>query len=167
MKKSIIILSGTPEGKNKFDEIAKKTSWIWAINPNNRLGDISKNSLFWDGEKSESFQKFLSEFRQLANKYLDFEASYVRSMVEKFLSDDDAVKVSPDGKKFEKFLLVVHGMRNDLYPLFEENYGAFQIHISSRSLNTNVESHDLCLYDDDDDFEQKVDELIGSLTKEK
>jgi hypothetical protein len=164
MQKAILLLTGSPSSKNEFDRIAKETCWVWAVNPNNRLSDISK-SLFWDGERTEEFQKFLHKFRTLVNEHLEFEEKYIKSMIEKFLADEDSVKVSPDSKTFSKFLLVIHGLSNSLYQVLKDEYGAFQIHVSSRSLNTNIESHDLCLYEDDDDFEQKVNGLIDSLSK--
>ena len=32
MKKTIIVLSGSPEAKNKFAEIVKDMAWVWSIN---------------------------------------------------------------------------------------------------------------------------------------
>jgi hypothetical protein len=172
MKKAIVILTGQAEAKNKFDLLVKNQSWVWAINAKNELSRASKNHLFWDGERTEEFHKFLGIFLELVNEYFNFEEKYIRSMVEKFLADEDEYKLlTPrDGgeqKKFDKFLLVIHGVNKELVQTLEEEYGAFQLHVTTRELNTNIENHDFTLYADDEDFQEKVENTINILTNDK
>ncbi len=166
MKKAILILSGTPSGKNEFDKIAKETCWIWHTNSRNHLGKVSKKDFFWNGERDEDYEKYLSEIFPVLNKYFNFEEKYFRDLLDnKFLPDNDEVKTDQEGKEFQNFLFVIHGLSKALVPVFEEEYGAFQIHISSRNLNSNVENHDKVLYEDDVDFKEQVEDLINTLVK--
>jgi len=165
MQKAVLILSGNPSGKNEFDRIAKETCWVWHCNSRNHLGKISK-SFFWNGERDEKYEKYISEIFPILNDYFDFEENYFKDLLNnKFLPDSDDVKTSEDGKEFRKFLFVIHGLSKSLVQVFEEEYGAFQIHISSRSLNSNVENHDVVLYEDDPDFREQVENLIDTLVK--
>jgi hypothetical protein len=170
MKKAIVILSGESGSKNKFDLLVKNQSWVWAINAKNELSRASKNHLFWDGERTEEFHKFLGIFLELVNEYFNFETKYIRLMIEKFINDTDEFKLlTPrDGgeqKKFDKFLLVIHGVNKELVQTLEEEYGAFQLHVTTRELNTNIENHDQVLYSDDENFESEVNRVIDILTK--
>jgi len=130
MKKAILILTGTPDAKNRFDTVIKKSAWVWGINPNNHLSNIAK-SLFWDGERNELFHKFLSDFRNLVNGAFAFDEKYVLSMVEKFLSDKDYKKHDKSGRDYERFILTIHGIPKSLYNRLEQDFGAFQIHLTS------------------------------------
>jgi hypothetical protein len=164
MKKAIIIASGTPEGKNKFDEIVKKSSWSWNVNFKNYLGSLSKN-FYWSGERDETYYKFIVELSDLTNRYFSSEEKYLREKIEKFNSDDSEQKIGEDGKVFTKFILIIHGVSRDLVDMLESDYGLFQLHISRRDLNTNTESHDYVLYEDDENFEEEVERVLNVLTK--
>jgi len=163
MKKAIILLSGSPSGKNKFIEEAKKSSWLWNCNSRDFLG-TKAHSLYWDGEKNEKYYDFTLEFLNLVNKYFYFEARYLKDQIEKFLSEDSESKTDKV-KKFNTFLLIVHGVSKELVSELESEYGVFQVHISQRNLNTNIELYDTVLYEDDDNFENEVNRVIRILTK--
>lgn len=167
MKKAVLVLSGLPEGKNKFNEVAKETCWIWHVNSKNHLGRVAKNEFFSDGaERDERYNKFIADLFKLVNDNFNFEEKYIRDLLEnKFLLDSDEHKTF-EGKTFENFLFVVHGLSSrDLLNELENEYGAMQIHISSRALNSNVEAHDKVLYYDDEDFAEQVNKLIEVLTR--
>lgn len=167
MNKAIIILTGIPEGKNKWDDIVKKTSWVWGVNPKNALARIAKNNLFWDGERTEQYSKFLSEFLSLVNLNFQFEEVYTRKTIEKFLKDEDEYKIDVDQTKFNNFLLVIHGTSKTLSTKLKDEFGAFQIHVTSRILNSNVEPHhDFILYEDDENFESEVERILSGLTQD-
>lgn len=166
MKKAIIVVTGTPDGKNKFNEIAKESCWIWHVNAKNHLGRIAKNELFSDGERDEKYNRFISDFFRLVNDNFNFESRYIMDLLEnKFLQDTDEIKTA-DGKSFDKFLFVIHGLSSkELLEELESEHGAIQIHISSRELNSNVETHDKIYYYDDVDFEQQIKNAIEKLVQ--
>lgn len=163
MEKAIILLSGTPDGKNKFIDIAKSASWLWNINARDFLGSKS-SSFYWSGERNEDYYKFTSEFLGLVNKYFEFEEKYLREKIERFLSDDSTEKRHGD-KSFEKFILIVHGVSKNIVQTLMSDYGVFKVHISRRDLNSNIESHDLTLYEDDENFDEEVAKVINTLAK--
>jgi len=168
MKKAILVLSGDPTGKNKFNEIIKETCWVWSVNSKNHLGRIAKNELFFEGERDEKYNKFISDFFKLVNDNFNFEEKYIKELLEnKFLQDNDEYKTDTEGKKFDRFLFIIHGLSSkELLQELESEYAAMQIHISSRELNSNVESHDKVLYHDDEDFRAQVENLIEILVKQ-
>ena len=164
MKRAIILASGLPTGKNRFDEIAKKTSWVWNINYRNYLGLLSKN-FYWQGERNEEYYKFVRELCDLTNRYFNSEEIYLREKIEKFNADDSESKLGEDGQKFYRFILIVHGVSKNLVDMLESDYGVFQLNLSRRDLNTNIESYDHIIYEDDTDFEEQVERVLNVLTK--
>ena len=103
-------------------------------------------------------------FEFCIRKYFYFEARYLKDQIEKFLSEDSESKTDKV-KKFNTFLLIVHGVSKELVSELESEYGVFQVHISQRNLNTNIELYDTVLYEDDDNFENEVNRVIRILTK--
>ena len=168
MKKAIILLSGTPQGKSKFDEITKETSWVWNTNPRNYLGALSKN-FYWSGERNEQYYKFTEELLTLTNRYFNFEEKYLKEKIEKFNSDDSLIKILREEgqleKKFDRFILIIHGITKDLVEMLESDYGVFKLHISRRDLNTNVKEQDYVIYEDDPNFKEEVERVLRILTK--
>ena len=61
MKKAIIAISGSSEGKKCFSEIAKRTSWLWELNPINNIIDVTKVRYYWDGKRNDKVDEFLFE----------------------------------------------------------------------------------------------------------
>lgn len=165
MNKAIILLSGTPSGKSKFIETAKNSSWLWNINPRDFLGAKS-NSFYWDGERTDEYYKFSNELLKLVNKYFEFEEKYLKEKIEKFQSDYSETKTNKE-KVFNKFLLIAHGISKDIVPMLKNEYGVFEIHVTRHDLNTNVELHELILYEDDANFESEVERYINVLTNSK
>ena len=162
MKKAIFLLSGTPSGKSRFDEIAKQKAWCWNINFNNFLGALSKN-FYWQGERDEHYYQFIAHLRDLVNREWGAEEKYLREKIQKFNADDSEQKVMGDAQ-FDTFILIVHGVSKNLVSCLEEDYGVFKVHISQRKLNSNIEKHDYILYEDDPDFEEQVQRLVRVLT---
>lgn len=163
MNKATILLSGLPEGKSKFIENAKKISWCWNVNPLDFLSTKS-NGFYWDGERNEEHYKFLREFLGIVNKYYMFELKYLKEKIEKFLSDENEQKLSGD-KIFTNFILIAHGVSKELVSILKDEYGVYQIHISRRDLNSNIELYDLVLYEDDENFEEEVIRVVTTLAK--
>lgn len=167
MDKAIILISGTPQGKTSFEKIAKETCWLWNANACNFLGKISKQ-FYWDGERSERQNKFIGDLLTLVNSNFDFERKYIKNIAEKFIADTSEVKTEQSSKKnFERFLLIIHGISKELIEEIEGEFGAFQLHITSRKQSTNIEGHDYCLYEDDDNFVEEANRVIRVLTNTK
>ncbi len=169
MNKAIVVLTGTPEGKSKFDAVAKKSCWLWNSNPKNYLTKIAKDKFYWDGEKNEKYFQFIAEQFQLVNKYFGFEEIYIGDLIEKFTqNENEQMSLKSDNGEeqvFNNFLLVIHGLSKELTTKLKEDQGVFQLHISNRKLNTNIENHDYCLYDDDENFDEEVNRFINILMK--
>ena len=167
MEKAILLISGSPSGKSKFIETAKKSSWCWNCNAKDFLG-TKTNSFYWNGERDEEYYRFTYEFLELVNRYFRFEEKYLKNKIEDFLKDDSPNKLSKDGTVFDKFLLIAHGVSRELVSTLKDDYGVFQIHISRRDLNSNAESmNDLVLYEDDENFEGEVNRVVNVLTDNK
>jgi len=157
-EKTIIILSGIPDGKTKFVEIIKKHGfWTWNINPHNVVGTTAK-TLGWDmQERDETYYDFISEIERIANKYWNFKDNYISSTIQRFKDNP-----KPD-------VLIVHGCDvNAMREIIEKNLGtAFSIRIlpsGGQSQNHSTKFYDKKLYFDDC-FEESVLETIEILTK--
>lgn len=154
MNKKIILLSGNPSAKNKFLESAKSRAWVWGLNSKDA---ISKNlNIFgWNSnnEKDESYYKFIDELKEVANKYTDFEENYLTQNIENFLQDEDQTK-SYNGKEFDNFLLIIHGVSRDLVNWLKSDYGVFQIYVGE-SNHTDSQMFDKIL--DISEFESFFD----------
>jgi len=80
------------------------------------------------------------------------------------LSDENEQKLSGD-KIFTNFILIAHGVSKELISILKDEYGVYQIHISRRDLNSNIELYDLVLYEDDENFEEEVIRVVTTLAK--
>lgn len=91
MNKTIIILDGYSEGKNRFQEIIKDVGhyWCWNINSTNFLSMLA-HRMVKDLEHDRNYYEFLSEFKELTNRYFDFERVYTLEKIERFLSEDNS-----------------------------------------------------------------------------
>lgn len=166
MKKAIILLSSDLQSSNRFIEEAKKVSWVRNCDPKGFLGSKA-NGFYWDGEKNQHHYDFTLEFLGLVNKYFYFEARFLKDKIEKFLCEDYEIKKDRQGKEFDTSLLVVHDISKDLVNELESEYGVFQIHVSRRDLNANIELYDTVLYEDDENFGEEVNRVISVLTDNK
>lgn len=166
MKKTIILLSGSPNSKNRFTEIVKDIAWIWGINSKDYIRENLR--LFsWDGNRTEEINKLVEDQLKLYNENFDFERKFLKDRIERFLSDEDEFKKSPEGKVFDKFILIAHGVSKNLVPFLQDEYGVFKIHISKREYNSNEKfDNDITvLYEDEEDFTIQVNKIIEVLTK--
>lgn len=90
MEKQILILTGSNDGKTAFINLAKsKGLWVWNFSAENRLSKLSYD-LGFDGNRSKKYYDWLIEFRDLANKYWNFEDLYFIAMIEKFILSEKA-----------------------------------------------------------------------------
>ena len=92
MKKTIIVLSGSPEAKNKFAEIVKDMAWVWSINAKDFLRE-NLRLFYWDGSRTDEINKLVVEQLELFNEKFDFEKNYLVDKITKFNEDDSEVKV--------------------------------------------------------------------------
>lgn len=163
MKKTIIVLSGSPEAKNKFAEIVKDMAWVWSINAKDFLRE-NLRLFYWDGSRTDEINKLVVEQLELFNEKFDFEKRYLVEKITKFNEDDSEVKVK-ENKTFDKFVLIAHGVSKNLLPFLQEEYGVFKIHLSKREYNSNEKfANDFTiLYEDDADFNVEVNKLIEVL----
>lgn len=166
MKKTIIVLSGSPEAKNKFAEIVKDMAWVWSINAKDFLRE-NLRLFYWDGSRTEEINKLVEDQLKLYNENFDFERKFLKDKIERFLSDEDEFKKSPEGKVFDKFILIAHGVSKNLVPFLQDEYGVFKIHISKKEYNSNEKfDNDIAvLYEDEEDFTIQVNKIVEVLTK--
>lgn len=160
MRKAIILLNGTPDGKNNFSSILKELAWVWDINPKKYIRDKGK-IFYYDGESDAS--KYVNEQLELVNKHFQFEKNYLLDNIRKFNSDDSEIKTFGN-KSFDKFLLIIHGVSQDMVEYLKDEYGIFTVNISRQDLNTNIEKYDKVLYSDSDTFSIDVNRVIEVLT---
>ncbi len=166
MKKTIILLSGSPNSKNRFAEMVKNIAWIWEINSKDYLRENLR--LFsWDGNRTEEINKLVEDQLKLYNERFDFERKFLKDRIERFLSDEGEFKKSSEGKVFDKFVLIVHGVSKELVPFLQEEYGIFRVHLSKKEYNSNERfPKDITiLYDDENNFSLEVNRIIEVLTK--
>ena len=167
MNKAIVLITGTSAGRSKFNKIAKETCWVWSASPRDYLCKVSNNKFYWNGDKDDNFFKFITDLSNLVNTSYEFEKKYIDELVEKFRQTDDEVKTSYDEhgnqKTFNRFLLVIQDISKEFTEELKDDEGGFQIHITRRDLHTNIENHDLTLFEDDLDFEEQVQKTLNVL----
>lgn len=164
MNKAIVLLSGTPSGKRTFNEILQRNSWVWNINPKDFLYEKLFKSISYDGEKDEAFYKNLQEVSNLLNEKFEYERKYLKEKIGRFLQDTDEVKTH-EGKTFNSFVLVAHGVSKGLVEYLKDEFGIFKIHIAPLNTNPNIENQDVILWEHADNFESKVESTLAILTK--
>lgn len=144
MNKVIVMLSGTPQGKNALSELLKQQAWVWDINPKNALGAEMKNpnrqsplnfnpKFYWNGERDATYYKYLSDWIKILNKHFDYEAQYIEEKIQSFNDDTDEEKKSLEGKTFNNFVLVIHGISPQLIDQLKEEHGALRVIIVAPS----------------------------------
>lgn len=164
MKKTILLISGSPEAKNKFAEIVKEIAWVWAINSKDFIRENLK-LFYWDGSRNEEINLFISNQLELYNEKFDFEKKYLMEKINRFQADESEVKVH-ENKTFDKFVLIAHGVSKDLVSFLQEDYGVFKIHLSKREYHSNENLNDYTvLYEDDENFTFEVNRIVEVLTK--
>jgi len=164
MKKTILLISGSPEAKNKFAEIVKEIAWVWAINSKDFIRENLK-LFYWDGSRNEEINLFISNQLELYNEKFDFEKKYLMEKINRFQADESEVKVH-ENKTFDKFVLIAHGVSKDLVSFLQEDYGVFKIHLSKREYHSNENLNDYTvLYEDDENFTIEVNRIVEVLTK--
>jgi len=164
MKKTILLISGSPEAKNKFAEIVKEIAWVWAINSKDFIRENLK-LFYWDGSRNEEINLFISNQLELYNEKFDFEKKYLMEKINRFQADESEVKVH-ENKTFDKFVLIAHGVSKDLVSFLQEEYGVFKIHLSKREYHSNENLNDYTvLYEDDENFTIEVNRIVEVLTK--
>ena len=162
MKKAILLISGSPEAKNKFAEIVKKIAWVWAINSKDFIRENLK-LFYWDGSRNEEINKMVENQLSLFNEMFDFEKKFLIEKITNFKEDDSEVKIK-ENKTFDKFILIAHGVSKSLVPFLQEEYGIFKIHLSRRDYHSNENFNDMTvLYEDDENFVIEVNKLIEIL----
>lgn len=149
MNKAIILISGTPDSKKKFVDLAKKEVWLWNVDLHNFLGS-KKNGFYWDGDRSQDYNNFTIEFFAMVYKY--------------FMLDDSEFKLNVK-RTFDKFILIVHGVSKELDTKLKDEYGVFRILITQSDETVNMSLYDLILFDDNENFELEVNRVVSTLTK--
>jgi hypothetical protein len=142
MNNAIVVLSGTPRARLRFNKVAKKSCFVKNVNAGNRF---SKNGL-------------------------EIEEINALGSIEDFLQDDReeiTVSIEENLKTFSRALLVLHWISCELTEKLKETSGIIQLHVTSRNLPTNIEYHDFVLYEDDLNFESEVQRVIDILTNTK
>ena len=90
MKKNkiIVALYGDAEHKNLFNETIKNAGfWVWNANPRNFLSVLARKHLGWNGKRTNEFYEFLEQFKDLVDKYWDYDLNYVKEMIYKLWND--------------------------------------------------------------------------------
>jgi hypothetical protein len=166
MNKTIILLSGSPGAKAKFIESAKKIAWLWNLSPKDFIRANSK-IFYWVSEpdNKEKDNRYLREMLELLNRHCEFERKYLEQNLQNFQDDDSQQKENKEGKVFDNFVAIIHGVSKPLVNFLQEDFGAFRIHVSRHDLNTNEELQDITLYEDDENFSERVLQVISTLAR--
>jgi len=154
MKKTIIILDGTSEGKTQFIKFAKDNMyWLWNINHNNVLSVLTRK-LCWGGKRDNHYYAFIEEFEKLCNKYWDFDYEYPIEMISNFLEDEKA------------FVLVIHNCRKENKDKLQELYPeiCFSVFIAEDD-NVN-DDYSKTLNCKSDNYNDDILNVLSILTKE-
>jgi len=164
MRKAIILLSGTPTGKNRFAEVAKQKAWLWNINYKNVLADRFSDLLQGE-DRDKTYYRFVAKILDLANKFYDAEKRYLWEKATKFSQDEDEAKIDKEGNKFEIFLLIMHGVSRELIEPLKNDFGVFEIEVEEEK-SKKTELKDLHLFEDNPEFENQALNIIEMLSKE-
>lgn len=120
MKKTIILLDGTPKGKNRILELTKDIAWVWSIKPRKYVED--KEKIFLNG--GEDLE---SELKEQVDYNL--ERNYIKETIGRLHKDSDEIKVHGD-KAFDRFVLYIHNVSPDLVEWLKDEYGVFTVNVS-------------------------------------
>lgn len=157
MNKTIIIVDGYSEGKNKFQEIIKGVGnyWCWNINASNFLSMLT-HRIVKELEHDKKYYDFLAEFKDLTDRYFDFERVYTLEKIEKFLSEDnDKAQV-----------LLIHGCTPKLALELQDTYeNAFDLFIGNKEGCWEEEQYCKCLNYNDPSFQDNILSVMRILTK--
>lgn len=143
--KAIISLQGDSEDKNIFNALIKENGyWTWNANSRNYLSFITRQYLGWDGKRTTKFYEFLEEFKNLVDKYWEYELVYTQNLIQKFIKDSKANVLvfhnvsdevfdklsSGEPEKFVKLILSktdatnIDGERENIINVTDENWQA-------------------------------------------
>ena len=163
MNKTIVVLTGDPDAKNEFLDKVKSLAWFNNFNPKSYLGKVTEH-IREEKERDEDYWNFLSEFLKLSNKYFDYEETSTRKKIREFLADNDEAKVTKDGKRFDKFLLIIHGLSPDIRESLKEEYPVFIIRLETSKQSSSEMAQDFVLKTDLDNYDKEVERVINILT---
>jgi hypothetical protein len=158
MDKTIIILSGVNEGKDKFNEVVRLNNyWCWNVNKFNPAGK-SAAIMGCDVEnRDEQYYKDLKEFIDLSNRLWNFQPVYYSRMIRKFYDHDKAT------------VLLIHSLNDlDFIEELKEDEGVNTIHIVDREPSDEMmASYDYVLNYQSDNFVEKVTNMLKVFTNNK
>ena len=163
MNKTILVLTGEPEQKNDFIERVKSLAWINNTNPKSNLGRFV-NQVRRNKDRDEDYWNSLSELMKLLNKRFNYEEEFIVEEIEKFLSDDDEVKIDRDGRKYDKFILIIHGLSRDLRDRLKSDYPLFVIRLATSNQPSSETAQDFVLETDLEDYDKEVIRVVDILT---
>jgi len=153
MKKIVIILDGKNEGKNVFDETIKAEGyWCWNVNPLNLLTFLS-HKLGWDKQRNRKYRDFLEEFRELANRSLNFEENYVATKMEK-LEESEKANV-----------IVLHSLSDEIKQKVAQKDNCYSVFISDT--DDKQENYHVTLNYTSDTFVDDIKKTMKIMAKEE
>jgi hypothetical protein len=158
MDKTIIILSGSNGGRDKFNHILRENNyWTWNVN---QFNPSRKSSIVMGNEDevgSEIYYRNLKEYIDVCNRLWDFERKYYVRMIDKFYNDE-----RPN-------VLVIHALNDkEFIEQLKEDQGVNTIHIVDVEPSGRVlESYDYVLNCRDDNFIEKVTKMLKVFTNNK
>lgn len=167
MSRKMILLSGTPEGKEKFSHIVSRQNWVRKVSPKDYIWEMI--SPFWGLKDSEEKKAtFLNKQIQTLNKFVNFEEQFLEREIDGFFSGSDVVRTT-DGSKFYNQFLLIQDFSWTIVESLKDKWGdhVWDIRISRKDLNSNVELSDFVLYEDEPEFEKNVKELLNKLMSKK
>jgi guanylate kinase len=87
MKKQIIVINGSGGvGKDTFVDYCRIYANILNISSVDKIKEAAR-ILGWNGGKTESDRKFLSDLKLLSSEYNDYSYQYIKSHIDKFKMD--------------------------------------------------------------------------------
>lgn len=155
MDKTIIVLSGIAEGKNKFSEIILQNNyWLWQINAANSAAKAAEILGCDIQNRDEKYYRSLRRLVTLANEEWGFETNYIDRMVGKFYKHERAM------------VLIIHGLNDqEFIEELKEDEGVNCIHITDCEPDEDVlMNYDYVLNCSDEKFVERVERMMRVFT---
>lgn len=149
-RKTALIISGKPFGKNLFSQAVRNLNeWVWNVSYMNVLTKVA-GLLGWDGDKNSKFYGFCIALLELANEYYNFQHNYIFGLTEKFMRDEKAT------------LLVIHGIDKDTKMIteLEEKHDVKTLHIYDEKPLTINQEYDYVLDASSDGFTDGLKNIL-------
>lgn len=126
--KNIIIINGiATSGKDTFCKLCSNYKSTYVISTVDKIKEVY-SILGWDGEKTESHRKALSDIKDIATKNLDHPYIYIQNQISSFLNSS-----------YE--LMFIHSREPDEIKRFVNDYNCISLLISNPNIKKIISNH--------------------------